>query len=66
MKMQAKCPACAYVMTLEVLDADTRKRCPRCSRPFRVPELQTLKEAMKVLKTSCSNIFVDEQGNTYA
>jgi hypothetical protein len=66
MKLQAKCPKCANVMQFDESDADKRKRCLRCRRMFKVPEPQTMTDAMKVVENAQVGLFVDEQGNTYA
>ena len=66
MKLVARCPVCGCVLQLSLADADKRKRCPRCTRLFKVPEADTLKNALEILKTACTDIFVDEKGNVYA
>lgn len=66
MKLQAKCPECGCVMQFDKSDADKRKRCQRCGRLFKVPELEMMKDALKIIEDAEVNVFVDEQGNTYA
>jgi hypothetical protein len=66
MKLVARCPVCGYVLQLSLSDADKRKRCPKCTWLFKVPEADTLKKALEILETACTDIFVDEQGNVYA
>lgn len=66
MKLHAKCPTCTYVFQLDASDADKRKRCLHCGRMFKVPEAEAMEDAIAVVRTAQVNVFVDEQGNTYA
>lgn len=65
MKLLARCPVCTTILELSIEDADKRKRCPRCARLFKVPEPETLQNALSVLKSACKDVYVDEQGNVY-
>ena len=65
MQILAKCPKCAQTLPLTIAEADKRIKCPKCYRLFKVPDLEHMKKAMKVIKNANSNIFVDQDGNIY-
>ena len=65
MQILAKCPKCAQILQLTISEADKRIKCPKCYRLFKVPDLECMKKAMKVIKNANSNIFVDQDGNIY-
>ncbi|MFX0199972.1 MAG: zinc-ribbon domain-containing protein [Candidatus Hodarchaeota archaeon] len=65
MQIIAKCPACGSTWKLENSAADRRIKCPKCGRLFKVPKLEELPEATKVIKQAKANIYVDETGKTY-
>lgn len=65
MQIIAKCPACGTAWQLENSAADRRIKCPKCGRLFKVPKLEELPEATKVIKQAKATIYVDETGKTY-
>ena len=65
MQLLAKCPRCGQVLHLELSDADKRKRCPKCSRLFKVPDAKHLQQALRVIESANATIYVDQDGNTY-
>ena len=52
-------------MKLVLEDADKRKQCRRCGRPFKVPEPEHLQKAMALLEQAHGKVYVDEKGNLY-
>jgi len=40
-------------------------RCPKCHRLFKVPKLDEVPKAVKVIKQAKGTIYVDEAGKTY-
>jgi hypothetical protein len=65
MKIIAKCPACGCSWQLENSAADRRVKCPHCSRLFKVPKLEELPKATKMIQQAKGTIYVDQDGNTY-
>ena len=65
MQIIAQCPACRTTWQLENSAADRRIKCRKCGRLFKVPKLEELPEATKVIKQAKTNIYVDENGKTY-
>jgi DNA-directed RNA polymerase subunit RPC12/RpoP len=65
MQIIAKCPGCGSTRLLDGSAADRRIRCPKCSRLFKIPKLEEVPKAIKVIKHAKSNIYVDEAGKSY-
>lgn len=65
MQMLAKCPRCAQPLKLSLSAADRRLTCPTCARKFKVPPLNQLNKALRIIKDAKGTVYVDEQGNTY-
>lgn len=65
MEIIAKCPRCSTAAKLIQAAADRRVRCSRCGRLFKVPSLDDVPEAVKVLKNARGTIYVDEKGRIY-
>lgn len=65
MQIIAQCPNCGNVMLLEESAADRRLRCPNCRKLFKVPKLEDVPKAVKIIKTAEGAIFIDENGRTY-
>ena len=65
MELLAKCPRCGEVIHLQLSDADKRKRCPKCGSLFKVPDIDNLQEALKVIEKAKTTIYVDEDGKSY-
>ena len=61
----AKCPKCGSVRLLGAAAADRRVRCLKCNRLFRVPKLDEVPKAVKIIKQSKGTIYVDQDGKTY-
>jgi predicted Zn finger-like uncharacterized protein len=61
----AQCPGCGSAWLLASSVADRRIRCPKCGRLFKVPSLDDVPKAAKVIKQAKGTIYVDEDGNTY-
>ena len=65
MQIIARCSACHSVWLLEGGTADRRIRCRKCGKLFRVPKLDEVPKAAKVIKQAKGTIYVDESGKTY-
>jgi hypothetical protein len=65
MQIIAQCPACGCVWLLDVSAADRRIRCHKCRILFKVPKLDEVPKAVKVIKQAKSTTYVDEAGKTY-
>ena len=65
MQIIAQCPACSSTWQLENSAADRRIKCHKCGRLFKVPKLEELPKATKMIKQAKGTIYVDEDGKTY-
>jgi hypothetical protein len=65
MQIIAQCPACGCVWLLDDSAADRRIRCRKCRILFKVPKLDEVPKAVKVIKHAKSTTYVDEAGKTY-
>ncbi|MHC4640045.1 MAG: hypothetical protein ACYS32_00270 [Planctomycetota bacterium] len=65
MQIIAKCPGCSSTWPLDSSAADRRIRCPKCGLLFKVPKLNELPKAMKVIKQAKRTLYVDEDGKSY-
>ena len=65
MYILARCPRCGHILKFKTDAADRRIRCINCGRLFRIPPLERMGKAMKVIKIANATVFVDEEGNTY-
>ena len=65
MQIIAKCPKCANTLYLDASAADKRIRCLRCNRLIKIPKLEDLPQATKLIKQAKGTIYVDQDGNIY-
>jgi DNA-directed RNA polymerase subunit RPC12/RpoP len=65
MEIIAKCPGCGSPWLLDSIAADRRIRCRKCGRLFKVPRMDDVPKATRVIKQAKSTIYVDESGKTY-
>jgi len=65
MQIIAQYPRCGNSWLLDDNAADRRIRCPKCRRLFKVPKLNDVPKAVKIIKQAKGNIYVDEDGKTY-
>jgi hypothetical protein len=65
MQIIASCPECAGKVSLRADAADRRIRCPRCGRLLKVPKLEDMPEALRLIEQSTGTIYVDEEGRVY-
>ena len=65
MQIIAQCPRCRSARLLDSSAADRRIRCPKCGKLFKVPKLDEVPKAVKVIKQAKGTIYVDEAGKTY-
>jgi ribosomal protein L37AE/L43A len=65
MKIIAHCPFCGSNWLLEQTQADKRTRCKKCQNLFKVPNLQDVPKAVKILKQAKGIVYVDQLGRIY-
>ena len=65
MRIIAQCPKCGNAWLLDAGAADRRIRCPNCRRLFKVPALDEVPKAVKVIKQTKGTIYVDQNGKIY-
>jgi hypothetical protein len=65
MQIIVRCPRCGNNWLLGAGAADRRIRCRKCRRLFKVPKLDEVPKAVKVIKQAKGDIYVDETGTTY-
>ncbi len=65
MQMIIQCPQCGARWMLDSVVADRRLTCPTCWRLFKVPRMDELDKATRVIKDSKTSLYVDEEGRTY-
>lgn len=65
MQIIAQCPKCDSVWLLDSSAADRRISCRKCGRLFKVPKLDEVPKAAKVIKQAKGTIYVDEVGQIY-
>jgi len=65
MRIIAQCPVCGNAWLLGVDAADRRIRCQNCNRLFKVPSLDEVPRAIKVIKSAKGTIYVDQNGKIY-
>ena len=65
MEIIAQCPSCGNVWLLDSSATDRRIRCRKCRRLFKVPSLDEVPKAVKVIKQAKGSIYVDQDGKTY-
>jgi len=56
------------VLRVQVIDssaADRRIKCKKCHRLFKVPKLDDVPKAVKVIRQAKETIYVDQNGKTY-
>jgi hypothetical protein len=65
MQIIAKCPGCGNSCLLDAAAADRRIQCRQCRTLFKVPKLDEVPKAVKVIKQAKGRIYVDQNGKTY-
>jgi len=65
MQIIAQCPSCGSAWLLDSSAADRRVNCRKCDKLFKVPKLEDVPKATKVIKQAKGTIYVDETGKTY-
>ena len=65
MQIIAQCPACGSTWMLDGSAADRRINCRKCGKLFKVPKLEDVPKATKLIKQAKGTIYVDETGKTY-
>ena len=65
MQIIAQCPRCGSPWLLDAAAADRRIKCRNCRRLFKVPKLDEVPKAVKIIKQAKGTIYVDETGKTY-
>ena len=65
MQIIAQCPRCGNNWLLGAGAADRRVKCRECRRLFKIPNLNEVPKAVKIIKQAKGTIYVDETGKTY-
>ena len=65
MQIIARCPGCSSVWLLNSSAADRRIKCRRCRRLFKVPKLEEVAKAIKIITQAKGTVYVDQNGKTY-
>ena len=65
MQIISQCPLCGYTWLLDDSAADRRIRCINCHKLFKVPKLEDVPKAVKVIKGAKGTVYVDESGKTF-
>jgi hypothetical protein len=65
MQIISQCPLCGYSWLLDGSSADRRIRCKNCHKLFKVPNLEDVPKATRVIKNAKGTVYVDEAGRTY-
>ena len=65
MQIIARCPRCSNTWLLGQIAVDRRIKCRKCGKLFKVPKLEEVPKANKVIKQAKGTIYVDEAGKTY-
>ncbi|MHC4475165.1 MAG: hypothetical protein ACYTEL_05955 [Planctomycetota bacterium] len=65
MQIIAQCPRCGATWLLDSSAADRRMRCTACHRLFKIPKLEDVPKAVKIIRQAKGTIYVDETGKTY-
>jgi hypothetical protein len=65
MQIIAQCPGCGNFSLLNASAADRRIKCHNCKKLFKVPKLDDVPKAIKVIKHAKGTIYVDQNGKTY-
>ena len=65
MQIIAKCPECNYTWRLNGRAADRRVSCCKCGTLFKVPKMDDVPKASKVIGRAKGEVYVDETGKTY-
>jgi hypothetical protein len=65
MQIIAKCPFCGFSWLLDAIAADRRVKCENCRKLFKVPPLEDIPEAKKVIDRAKGKCYVDESGKTF-
>ena len=65
MQIIAQCPRCGTAWLLGEDAADKRVRCQSCGRLFKIPRIEQVPKAAKIIKQAKGEIYVDEKGNIY-
>lgn len=65
MQIIAQCATCGNTSVLDAGAADRRVRCRKCHKLFKVPKLDEVPKAIKVVEQAKGTVHVDEDGKTY-
>jgi ribosomal protein S27E len=65
MNLLIKCPNCCRNFSADAAAADKRIKCPLCGKLFKVPDTNEYKNAVKIITSSQTSLYVDQKGKTY-
>jgi DNA-directed RNA polymerase subunit M/transcription elongation factor TFIIS len=60
-----KCPNCCRNLSADATAADRRFKCPLCGKLFKVPNKNEYRKASKIIKSSQTSLYVDQQGKIF-
>ena len=65
MQIIAQCPRCNTSWLLDEDAAGKRITCQNCRRLFKIPPLEDVPKAAKIIKNANGTVYVDEDGKIY-
>ncbi len=65
MHIIVRCPRCGYRWWLAAEAADRRLRCRKCSTLLKIPDLNEVPKAAKIISLSASTVYVDNSGKLF-
>jgi len=65
MQIIAKCPKCKSAWLLGSTVADRRITCRKCGLLFKIPKLEEISKAVKVIETAAGAVYVDQDGKIF-
>ena len=65
MKIIAQCPKCGNNWLMDTIAADRRVRCRVCGGLFKIPKLEDVPKAVKIINQANGTVYVDESGRIY-
>ncbi|MFC1738803.1 hypothetical protein ACFL1G_07140 [Planctomycetota bacterium] len=65
MQIIAQCPNCSNCWLLDADAADKRIKCHTCRTVFKIPKLEGVPKAVKIIQQAKGAIYVDQDGRIY-
>jgi hypothetical protein len=64
-RVLAKCPQCKRITEFGEDSPDRRLKCAWCGRLIKIPPLEELENAGRLIRTAEGAIYIDENGRLY-